>query len=70
MAYTTRQLAEAAGVTMSRIRQLCISGELRCEKFGHVWLIPDDEAERFLADRKANRHSPDSQTRHGPGKGA
>jgi len=55
MPYTTRQLAKEAGVSMARIRQLCISGELKCEKFGPVWLIPDEEAERWLTERQGKR---------------
>ena len=52
MAYTSRELAKEAGVSMSRIRQLCISGVLRGQKFGHVWLISDEDAKRWLVQRR------------------
>jgi phage terminase Nu1 subunit (DNA packaging protein) len=60
MPYTTRQLAKEAGVSMSRIRQLCISGVLHGQKFGHVWLISDEVAKRWLAERQREVEPPEN----------
>lgn len=51
--WTTSQLAEEARkrgkrVTSEYIRQLCSSGEIRAEKPGRDWLIPDREAQKWL----------------------
>jgi len=55
---TTRQLAERAGVTQAYIRQLCIRVVIKAEKPGRDWLIPDDEAERWLKERQEKRKKP------------
>lgn len=50
--WTTAELAEEAGVDQSRIRQLLLSGTLRGIKRANTWFIPDDEARRYLEDRR------------------
>lgn len=51
--WTVSELAKAAGVTDSRIRQLLIEGkELKGRKGGGTfWIIPDGEARRWLRER-------------------
>ncbi len=49
--WTTAELAQAAGVDASRIRQLLAAGRIRGEKFAGVWRISDREAQRHLAER-------------------
>ncbi len=51
--WTTKELAEAAGVDASHIRLLLIDGKLKGSKVGRDWTIPDAEAQRFIAERKA-----------------
>ena len=53
--WTTTQLAEAAGVDQSRIRQLLLNDKIKATKFGPVWMIPDEEAQRWLSSRKPRR---------------
>jgi excisionase family DNA binding protein len=53
--WTTRELADEAGrrgrpVSQEHLRQLCAEGELRAEKPGRDWLIPDWAAQRWLND--------------------
>jgi excisionase family DNA binding protein len=36
-------------LSASRIRQLCLSGELKAEKVGNRWIITLDELKRFKA---------------------
>ncbi len=51
--WTTKELADAAGVTDARIRQILIEGkELQGRKIGPMWVIPDREAKRWLRDRQ------------------
>ena len=51
--WTVTELAKEAGVTDSRIRQLLIEDKyLHGRKAGGWWLISDNEAKRFLDDRK------------------
>lgn len=49
--WTTKELAAAAGVDPSRIRQLLIEERIEAQKHGPVWAIPDDEAKRWLRSR-------------------
>ncbi len=49
--WTATELAQAAGVNASRIRQLLIAGLIRGEKFAGVWRISDREAQRWLNER-------------------
>jgi excisionase family DNA binding protein len=51
--WTTKQLAQAGGVSSAYLRQLLIAGELRGRKLGRDWLIPDREAEKWLSNRRA-----------------
>jgi len=49
--YTVQELAEAAGVTPTRIRQLLLAGELKGTKWGQNWVIKPREAEKYLRER-------------------
>jgi hypothetical protein len=49
--WSTTELAKAAGVDPSRIRQLLIEGRIEADKVGPVWVIPDREAKRWLRSR-------------------
>ena len=49
--WTTAELAEAAGVTPTRIRQLLLSEELDGYKLGRDWRVSDRAARDWLAGR-------------------
>lgn len=49
--WTTRELAELAGVDPSRIRQLLLAKQLSGYKRANTWFIPDYEARRWLESR-------------------
>lgn len=53
--WTTRQVIEAAKkggrpVTQEYVRRLCAGGVIKAEKPGRDWLIPEQEARRWLTD--------------------
>ncbi len=50
-------LAEAAGVTGNSIRQLLVKGVLKGRKHGGTWVIPREEAERYLESRKGRKRT-------------
>ena len=51
--WTVRELADEAGITDSRIRQLLIEGKkLKGRKAGWTWIIPEEEARRWLRNRR------------------
>lgn len=53
VSWTAKELADAAGVSTPRIRQLLIEGtELRGYKRAGVWFVADSEAKRWLENRK------------------
>jgi len=49
--WTTGELAEAAGVTETRIRQLLLDERLNGYKLARDWRIPDHVAREWLAQR-------------------
>ncbi len=49
--WTTKEIAAAAGVTEGYIRRLLGQGRLKGYKKGRDWLIPDEEAQRWLEER-------------------
>ena len=55
-AFTTRALAESLGWPTSRVTELCRAGLIKAIKERGRWLIPKEEAKRFLTlgplDRK------------------
>jgi len=53
--WTTSELAARADVSQAYIRQMLLSGRLRGAKRGRDWLIPDEEAQRWLANRKPRK---------------
>jgi len=56
--YTVNELAELAGVTPTRVRQILLEGqELKGEKHGFMWLISAAEAERWIKTRQKNKDS-------------
>ena len=52
MSWTTGQLAKAAGVTERYIRRIVREQKIKAERFGRAWMIADDEAQRYLQQRK------------------
>jgi hypothetical protein len=51
--WTVKELAEAAGLTGARVRQLLARGdELRGRKVAGAWLVRDSEARRWLKERR------------------
>ncbi len=54
--WTTATLAQAAGLTTARIRQILIAGrDLRGRKLGRDWFVYDEEARAWLAAREERR---------------
>ena len=53
--WTTKELAEEAGVEQATIRQLLIAGSIQGTKHGRDWAISDDEAQRYLAKREKRK---------------
>jgi excisionase family DNA binding protein len=52
MPITPKELAERANVSDSYIQRLCRQGRIKASKpGGRDWLIPDEEAERWLRER-------------------
>ncbi len=51
------ELAEAADVTVVNIRQLLRKGILKGKKHGRIWVIPKEEAERYLESRKGRKRT-------------
>ena len=53
MPITPKQLAEKAEVDVSYTQRLCRQGKINASKpGGRDWLIPDEEAERWLKGRR------------------
>jgi len=50
--WTTKQLAQTAGVSPAYLRQLLLAGTLKGRKIGRDWLIPDYEAQKWLNNRR------------------
>ena len=46
------ELGERAKVSGSNIRKLLRKGVLKGQKHGGIWVIPKEEAERYLESRK------------------
>jgi len=51
-AWTTAELAEAAGLSDARIRQLLLAKEIQGYKAGRDWRIADHVARTWLAQRE------------------
>lgn len=50
--WTAAELAQAAGVNSSRVRQLILAGTIKAEKWAGVWRIADKDARRWLDERR------------------
>jgi len=50
--WTTKQLADAAGVDPSYVRRLIEQGVIKANKLANTWFIQDPEARRWLDERK------------------
>ncbi len=51
---TTKEAAERLGITVGRVRQMVINGQLPSEKFGRDLMIAEPDL-ALVADRKAGR---------------
>lgn len=51
--WSTQEIASAVGVDESNIRRALIDGRLAGFKVGRAWLVTDEEAKRFIAERQA-----------------
>ena len=51
--YSTTELAEAVKLSDAHIRRLLIAGTIAGVKVGRDWIIPVDEARRFIASRRS-----------------
>jgi hypothetical protein len=52
--WTVKEVAEEAGLSTARIRQLLLSNDpqLKGRKVAGVWLIPDANVQRWLEQRR------------------
>lgn len=50
---TSKEAAAILGVTVSRIRQLCIAGILIARKMGRDWLVSRDSVNAYANARTA-----------------
>jgi len=55
VAWTTAQLANATGLTQRYIRRLVKQGQIKGEKIARDWIVPDEEADRFIKQRQAEQ---------------
>lgn len=46
---TVQEVAERLGITDGRVRQLLLKNRLHGEKFGQLWVVNEDEVERFAS---------------------
>jgi len=53
--FTAAELALEAGVTQSRVRQLCARGRLNARKIARDWLIPRADGEAYLSSEARRR---------------
>jgi hypothetical protein len=53
MVWTVTNLAEATGLTRRHINRLIRSGDIKGEKLTSGWIVSDEEAQRFIQERKA-----------------
>jgi excisionase family DNA binding protein len=51
---TTKEVAQALGISDARVRQLVLSGRLPAEKFGRDLMIDEKDLE-LIKDRKVGR---------------
>lgn len=56
--WNVRAVAEAAGVTVGRIRQVARTGGIRGIKVGNEWLFFEPSVLRWLADETAHKPGP------------
>lgn len=50
--FSIKELADAAGVHVSAVRQLCQAGKLDAFKVGNTWAIPADVGRAWLKQRR------------------
>jgi excisionase family DNA binding protein len=53
----TSELAREAKVTATYVRQLLVEGRLDGYKLGRDWFVSDEEAQRWLANRRTKTKS-------------
>ena len=51
--YTTAELAAAARVSDRYVRRLVADGKIAGTMYGKTWLIPAEEGERFLREKRS-----------------
>ena len=58
MEWDTKTLADRAKVRQNFVRQEIQAGRLQARKIGGVWVIADEDAQRWLANPKRGTRSP------------
>ncbi len=53
MAWTVTEIAKATGLTRRHIGRLIKNGTIKGERKEFGWLVEDEEAKRFVQERKA-----------------
>jgi len=56
--YTVAEVADILGTTMRQVQRLLSGGLLEGVRVGREWLIPVDEVERYLKDRRPRGRPP------------
>lgn len=52
MLWTTAKLAEATKLTPRHVARLVKSGAIKGQKAGHDWIVSDEDAQKFIDERK------------------
>jgi len=61
MVWTVTEIAQATGLTRRHVGRLIKTGIIKGEKKPAGWLVDDEEAERFIQERKSETtESPES----------
>lgn len=55
MVWTVSEIAEATGLTQRHVSRLVRTGVIKGEHKSVGWLIDDEEAKRFVQERKEHR---------------
>jgi excisionase family DNA binding protein len=55
MVWTVSEIAQATGLTRTHVARLIKKGAIKGERKQAGWLVDDEEANRFIQDRKEHK---------------
>lgn len=58
MVWTAAEIAEATGLTRRHVSRLIKQGEIEGELKAALWIVSDEEAERFIEGRAEKAEAP------------